>query len=146
MALQFRKVKRKVMNGPEEGQEKYYALARTSGVSTLDKMCKLICARSSMSSADVKAVFDSLNWAMGLELDSGNVVQLGELGNFRLSLSSEGAATEEELDATMIRQARIIFTPGSALRKMRSEVTFTPVKLIEKECTKEHEDEPEGGI
>jgi len=145
MALQFRKVKRKVLNGPEEGQEKYYALARTSGTSDLDKMCTLISARSAMSSADVKAVFDSLNWAMGLELNSGNIVQLGELGNFRLSLSSEGTATEKELDANKIRRARIIFTPGAALRKMRSEVSFTPVKPIEKEC--EHEEEgPEGGL
>lgn len=146
MALQFRKVKRKVMNGPEKDQEKYYALARTSGISSLDKMCNLICSRSAMSSADVKAVFDSLNWAMGLELDSGNIVQLGELGSFRLSLSSDGADTEKELDAHMIRRARIIFTPGSALRRVRDEVSFVPVRPVEKECTHEEEEENPGEL
>ena len=132
MALTFKKVKRKVLNGPEEGQEKYYAMAKTSGVSDFDKMCHLISSRSTVSSADVKGVLDSLNWAMDLELKSGLVVQLGELGNFRLSLSSEGTATEEELSADKIKSARIIFTPGAALRETRKRVTFTPVQVEKK--------------
>lgn len=137
MALAFRKVKRKVLNGPEEGQEKYYAMAKTSGVSTFEKMCHLISSRSTVSSADVKGVLDSLNWAMDLELKSGYVVQLGELGNFRLSLSSEGTETEKDLTADKIKNTRIIFSPGSALRKTRDEVTFTPVQVVEKIVTKE---------
>jgi len=68
MALAFRKVKRKILNGPEKDQEKYYAVARTMGITDLDKMCNLIGARSTVSSADVKGVLDSLNWAMDLEL------------------------------------------------------------------------------
>lgn len=143
MALAFSKVKRKVLNGPEQGQEKYYAVARTSGISTFEKMCHLISSRSTVSSADVKGVLDSLNWAMDLELKSGYVVQLGELGNFRLSLSSEGTATEKELKADKIKGARIIFSPGAALRTTRGEVTFTPVQVVEKVVEKE---EPEGGF
>jgi len=143
MALGFRKVKRKVMNGPEEGQEKYYAMAMTTNVTTFDKMCNLIASRSTVSSADIKGVLDSLNWAMDMELKSGNIVQLGELGNFRLSLSSEGVTTEEEVTAERIRGARIIFSPGAMLRDTRRKVTFAPAKVIEKVVVKEPED-PEG--
>lgn len=140
MALKFRVVKRKVLNGVDKDQVKNYAMAKTNGVSDLDKLCKLICSRSTLSSADVKAVLDSLNWAMDLELSSGNVVQLGEFGNFRLSICSEGTATEEEFDATKIKKARIIFFPGSSLRATRSDVSFTPddVKVVEAACDKPH--------
>lgn len=140
MALKFRVVKRKVMNGAEKDTVKNYAMAKTSGKTDLDKLCKLISSRSTVSSADVKAVLDSLNWAMDLELSAGNVVQLGELGNFRLSLSSEGTVDEKDFDATKIKKARILFYPGAALRATRSVVTFTPddVKVVEKECDKPH--------
>lgn len=129
MALTFKKVKRKILNGPEEGQEKYYAVAKASGIASLDHMCMLIGARSTVSSADVKGVLDSLNWAMDLELRAGRLVQLGELGNFRLTISSEGTATEKDLTADKIKKARIIFSPGSALRETRKTVTFTPVQV-----------------
>lgn len=140
MALKFRKVKRKVLNGPEKDSEKYYAMAKTTGVTDMNKICKLISSRSTVSSADVKGVLDSLNWAMDLELSSGQVVQLGELGNFRLSLSSEGTDTEKELDANKIKRARIIFSPGAALRNTCSETTFVPddVVVVETECDKQH--------
>ena len=85
MAVKIKVVKRKVLNGAEKDSVKNYAIAKTSGTSDLNKLCKLICSRSTLSSADVKAVLDSLNWAMDLELSSGNVVQLGEFGNFRMS-------------------------------------------------------------
>lgn len=146
MALTFRKVKRKVLNGPEEGQEKYYAMAKATGITYLEEMCELIGARSTVSSADVKGVLDSLNWAMARELKAGRVVQLGELGNFRLSLSSEGVVTEEEVTADKIIGARIIFSPGAALRDARSKVTFTPVQVVEKIIYKDPEEEIPGGV
>lgn len=140
MALKFRVVKRKVLSGADKDAVKTYAMAKTSGTAGLDKICQLISSRSTVSSADVKAVLDSLNWAMGLELSAGNVVQLGELGNFRLSLSSEGTANEEDFDATKIKKARIVFHPGASLRTTRNEVTFAPedVRIVEKECDRPH--------
>jgi predicted histone-like DNA-binding protein len=144
MALKFRKVARKVIGGDEKGTTKYYAVAKSAGLSGMDKICKLISARSTVSSADVKAVFDSLAWAMDLELSSGNVVQLGELGNFRLSISSLGMATKEDLNASKIRRARIIFSPGAILRNTRQSVSFeamdVEVEVEEKECEREHID------
>lgn len=132
MAVKFKIVKRKVLNGAEKDSVKNYAIAKTSGTSDLNKLCKLICSRSTLSSADVKAVLDSLNWAMDLELSSGNVVQLGELGNFRMTLNSEGTDKPEDFDATKIKGARIIFYPGSALRTTRKEVSFEPLESVKK--------------
>ena len=129
MAVKFKVVKRKVLNGAEKDSVKNYAIAKTSGTSDLNKLCKLICSRSTLSSADVKAVLDSLNWAMDLELSSGNVVQLGEFGNFRMSINSEGT----------IKGVRIIFFPGSALRTTRNEVNFEPLEVTKKSAGSDSE-------
>ncbi|MDR3142773.1 MAG: hypothetical protein LBU37_13755 [Tannerellaceae bacterium] len=129
-----------MLNGDEKGTTKYYAVAKSAGLSGVDKICKLISARSTVSSADVKAVFDSLAWAMDMELSSGNVVQLGELGNFRLSVSSEGMATKDEVNASKIKKARIIFSPGAVLRDTRQNVSFEAldVEVEQKECNRAH--------
>ncbi|MDR2968360.1 MAG: hypothetical protein LBV32_01995 [Tannerellaceae bacterium] len=147
MALAFSKVKRKVLNGPEAGQERYYAVAKATGITRLEEMCELIGARSTGSSADVKGVLDSLNWAMALELKAGRVVQLGELGNFRLSISSKGSLTEEEVTSDRVTGTRILFSPGSVLRYAQSQTVFTPIRVVEKIIYKDQEKEtPEGEI
>lgn len=137
MALKFRKVQRKVLSGTDKDTVKTYAVAKSSGYCDMAKLCELISNRSAMSSADVKAVLDSLNWAMGLELRSGNIVQVGEFGNFRLSVTSLGTATEKEFNATRIKKARIVFFPGSSLRFSNFLTTF-------EEYDDKEETEPEG--
>ena len=126
MAVKFKVVKRKVLNGAEKDSVKNYAIAKTSGTSDLNKLCKLICSRSTLSSADVK-------------VSSGNVVQLGEFGNFRMSINSEGTNTPEDFDATKIKGARIIFFPGSALRTTRNEVNFEPLAVTKKSAGSDSE-------
>ena len=73
------------------------------------------------------------------ELSSGNVVQLGEFGNFRMSINSEGTNTPEDFDATKIKGARIIFFPGSALRTTRNEVNFEPLEVTKKSAGSDSE-------
>ncbi|MCC8172033.1 MAG: hypothetical protein LIP00_09685 [Parabacteroides sp.] len=124
MAIKYKKVQHKVLAGADKDKVKTYAMAKTNGVCDLQKLCKLISARSTVSSADVKAVLDCLNWVMDLELQAGNVVQVGELGNFRFTLSSEGTENEKDFNASKIRRANLVFTPGRALRLSRNEATF----------------------
>ncbi|MDH6304501.1 putative histone-like DNA-binding protein [Parabacteroides sp. PF5-5] len=142
MSLKFRKVQRKVLSGVDAGKTKTYASAKANGYCDLKKLCKLISARSAMSSADVKAILDSLNWVMDVELQSGNIVQLGEFGNFRLSLSSEGTDKEEAFTASNIRKAKIVFFPGASLRQTRDTMDYEQEKPYEKEkeCNRTHLD------
>ena len=140
MALKFTKVQRELRMGAEAGTVKTYAMAKSSGMCDLEKLCKMISARSTLSSADVKATLDSLNWAMDMELQAGNIVQLGEFGNFRLSVRSEGADTPEEFTAAQIKAAHIVFSPGKSLRTTKAGVSFQydAPTVVEVECDKPH--------
>jgi predicted histone-like DNA-binding protein len=133
MALKFRTVEKMILMGNEAGKVKTIAIAKTNGYCDTEKLCELISARSSISSADVKAVFDSLNWVMYMELRSGNIVQLGEFGSFRLSIRSRSTDTEDELRApSHIKKAHILFTPGASLRQTKNNVKFEHENSYEK--------------
>lgn len=54
-----------------------------------DELYKLISERSALSSADVKATLDSLNYYFNYFLAQGKSVELDELGIFSLGLKSE---------------------------------------------------------
>lgn len=140
MSLKYRTVKRKVLAGQEKDQVKTYGVAKSSYYCDMWKLCELVASRSAMSSGDVKSILDSLNWVIDLELRSGAIVQVGELGNFRMSLSSKGAADGEKFTADMIKKARIVFTPGSILRNTSLNASFESddVKTVTEECDKPH--------
>jgi len=143
MALMYKKVQRKVLAGLEAGKIKTYAIAKARGYSNMERLCELVSTRSAMSSADVKSILDSLNWAIGFELKVGNIVQVGEFGNFRLSLSSEGAENEEDFSSHMIKKSKIIFSPGKSLRRTNNEMGFESADEVAKK--EEEGDDEEGG-
>ncbi|MCD8268971.1 MAG: HU family DNA-binding protein [Parabacteroides sp.] len=144
MALKFRKVQRRVLSGDDKDKVKTYAVAKSSNYCDMEKLCELISSCSAMSSADVKAILDSLNWAMGLELHSGSIVQVGEFGSFRMTLRSKGADTKEAFNASMIKKARIVFMPGSSLRWTAELTRFEEddVKVVEKKAEDDEDDRP----
>lgn len=140
MAQNYKLVKRMTKPGDTTSARKYYAMSKSNGVSDLTYLCKLISARSTVSSADVKAVLDSLNYVLDLELQAGRIVQLGEFGNFRMSVSSDGADTPTVFSSSMLREPKIIFTPGASLRTTKKTAEFSRV-----EAEKEPAEGGEGG-
>lgn len=134
MAQGYRIVMKKNLSQKEgEPEQKAYAIPKYNGYTDMENLCTIISARSSMSSADVKAVLDNLNFVLDLELKAGRIVQLGELGNFRLSLSSDGSITKSGFSASLLKKARILFTPGKSLRGTASNAGFVSMEQKEKE-------------
>ena len=129
MAQKYKLVMKKNLGkDADKAPRKLYAIPKYNGYTDMALLCKLISARSTASSADVKAVLDSLIFVLDLELQAGRIVNVGELGNFRLSLSSAGTETKKDFSQSKLRGARIIFTPGEALRTIgtTSFAAYTP--------------------
>jgi hypothetical protein len=57
-------------------------------------------------------------------LGDGNIIRLGDPGSIRITLSSEGKATPEEVGAGCIKKVRTIFVPGSRIKKMLETTNF----------------------
>ncbi|MCD7936902.1 MAG: HU family DNA-binding protein [Tannerellaceae bacterium] len=117
MALSYKLISRRNLakDAPADSRL-YYAQTRATGEATLSEICSLIQERSTVSSADVKAVLDSLIFVMKHELANGRIVRLTDFGSFRITFGSTGTETEEEFTSACIRRPKYTFTPGPELR------------------------------
>ncbi|MDY3339173.1 HU family DNA-binding protein [Riemerella anatipestifer] len=106
------------------GDKKFYASPVYQGEKTLEGLTKDIEKISTVSGADIRAVLYALVDVMQTSLSDGQIVRLGELGSMRVSLSSEGKAKEEEVTSAAVKSAKVLFTPGSDLKKMLQTLKF----------------------
>ncbi len=129
MALMYKLVERKnLKKGVPENSTQFYAQSVSTGKVELDEICSEISDSSTVNSADVKAVLDRLNFVLDKHMRAGRIVQLGEMGNFRFSLGSKGADSEDQFDASLIRTPRIVFAPGSKLRTARKSASYEKIQ------------------
>ena len=61
------------------------------------------------------------------QLLNGNKIQLGELGTFGISISSEGAESIDKFTAKNIKAVNILFDPGKDFENMIDRADFNPV-------------------
>lgn len=104
---------------PLNGEVKYYPQIAPATPMTINQIIKRVEKRSTVSSADVKAVLDALQYEVIDALESGNSVRLGDLGSFRLTIKADGMATAAEAKkqgAKLIKQVKVQFTKSTAMR------------------------------
>ncbi|MGP2570510.1 HU family DNA-binding protein [Ornithobacterium rhinotracheale] len=109
---------------PQDKSKKWYANAVNAGTTEQRAIAKNISEKSSLTAGDIANVIENLLEEMPKELIEGKSVKLGEFGTFRLSLSSEGVSNEKDFNATKIKGAKVIFTPGVALKKALSDIKY----------------------
>lgn len=86
---------------------------------TLAQIVKRVEKRSTVSSDDVKAVLDALQYEVIEALEAGNTVRLGDIGSFRLTIKSQGVETAAEAKkkgAQLIKQVNVQFTKSTTMR------------------------------
>ncbi|MGR4837730.1 MULTISPECIES: HU family DNA-binding protein [unclassified Bacteroides] len=106
-------------NPLKKNEVKYYPQAAPTTPVTLAQIIKRIEKRSTVSSADVKAVLDALQYEVVDALENGNTVRLGDIGSFRLTIKAEGAATAAEAKikgAKLIKKVNVQFTKSTVMR------------------------------
>ena len=96
----------------------------SSGRKTLKNISRDIEDKSSLSRGDIGNVLDNLVDQIPKYLLDGQTVSLGELGSLRLTLSSEGADKAKDFNASMIKNVKIVFTPGKMLKEEVAKATF----------------------
>ena len=109
------------------GNVKYYASTVTDGVMDIDDLTKAIEKISTVSGADIRAVLYSLVDVTADGLARGANIKMGDLGNFRISVSSEGKDTPKDVTANAVKKVSIIFTPGKRLKETLNNLKYTKV-------------------
>lgn len=104
--------------------KKYYANHVNKGKKTFAEIKRDIEDMSSLTRGDIGNVLDNLVDQVPKYLLDGQSVSLGELGTLRLSFSSEGAINPDEFEVGMIKNIKIIFTPGVLLKEAIAKAKF----------------------
>lgn len=125
MAQKFKLIERRNL-GKDNGDvpRKYYAQAVNNGYVAFDELCLEIAENCTLTSADVKAVMDRMNYILDKNLKAGRIVQFGEIGSFRLAVGSTGSVDVKSFNASLIKKPKIVFTPGSKLQTTRTLTSF----------------------
>lgn len=128
MAQKFKLVERKNLGKDNtENPKKFYAQAVNNGYVPFTELCADIAEGCTLTSADVKAVLDRMNFMLDKHLKAGRIVQFGEIGNFRLALGSSGSLSTKGFNTSQIKKPRIVFHPGDKLQETRTLATFEHV-------------------
>ncbi len=123
MAVKYKVIK-KINPLKKTDPKKSYATIASEGEITLKQISKRIAAMSTVNSGDILAVLDLLLQILIEELSNGKTLRFGDFGSFALSLSSEGKDTDDEVTAAVIKAAKILFRPGSDLKKMLATLDY----------------------
>jgi predicted histone-like DNA-binding protein len=122
MALWLKKIQKK--NPQDLTQSKWYLTQEKSGTVGIKDIAKEIEGRSALSLGDVQSVLSNLVEVLPVFLKLGQSVNLEGFGSFRVSVSSEGTATPEELNARHIKGVKLLFLPSADLKRNLEGITF----------------------
>ncbi len=107
---------------------KAYAKNQVSEIWSLEKFAKHISDHNGVySRGTVKGVISDMCECLVEQLLNGNKIQLGELGTFGISISSEGAESIEKFASKNIKAVNILFTPGADFENLIDRAEFNPV-------------------
>ncbi|MCK0204036.1 HU family DNA-binding protein [Ornithobacterium rhinotracheale] len=124
MAVKYNITERK---NPQKRDEpgKFYANAKADGEINLKEIAQEIAGGSTtVSDTDVLAVLNDLIKVAVRHMSNGEIVKLGDFGNFQITISSEGAAGADKFNPSMIKGNKVTFRPGEELRKMLKLVKY----------------------
>ncbi len=122
--INYSLVLRNVVPG-EDGEKAVYAMAQSDSKMSLREFSKHIADHGSVyDRATVEGVMTKAVECLREQLLLGRIVELGDLGNFSISLSCNPAKTATEFTAKNIKAVRARWTPGIDFRNLMDDAEF----------------------
>ncbi|WP_106828438.1 HU family DNA-binding protein [Parabacteroides pacaensis] len=125
MAMNYQFVKRRDMRpDAPKGQMLYYAQTFCAGRTKFNDLAEFLAGHCSMSRGDVMNILDAMIFFMQKLLLKGDVVEMGELGNFRITAGSQGVADIKDFDTKLFHRPKITYVPGVMLTSIFHKVKY----------------------
>ena len=115
----------------KEMPPKYYASAQTNKIVSLDEFSKHIASHGCVyKRADIAAVLTMAVDCLREMLLNGYKIELGDLGSFYVSLSSEGTLTAKEFNPIHhIKSVNVNWERGLSFQNMKEDAEFNQVAI-----------------
>lgn len=108
-----------------KSDSKYYASPEYGEEVDISMLAKEISKNCTLTPADIVAVIESFLDKMPQYLKNSNRIRLDKFGIFKLSFSSQGQETAEDVSSADIKSPRVLFTPSAQLKRELSDITYT---------------------
>lgn len=128
MSVKFKVVQKSQPGVKGGGEKKFYASPNMKGEKGISQITKGLEKRSTINGADIRAVLYGLSDITKEAMANGEIIRLDGIGSFRVSFSSEGKDTADEVTANSIKAPRIIFTPSKELKDVLATLTYEKIK------------------
>ena len=110
-----------------EAPKKFYPSIQSSGRMTLRELAEQASQMSTLSTTDMMAAIESFLTIVPRELSKGNIVELGDFGNFWLRSSAEGAEAATEVRGNQIIGILPRFNPGKEFKRVLDSAEFEKI-------------------
>jgi predicted histone-like DNA-binding protein len=122
MSVKLKKIQR--VNPLDRTQSKWYLVHEKSGTVGMNRIVADIRDRSAMTAGDVKNVLTNLVELLPVYLKLGQSIKLEGVGTFRISVSSSGTETAQELTVRQAKKPKITFLPCQELKLSMENINF----------------------
>ena len=110
-------------NPLDQEHKQRYATSVNAGKIDTRMIAKTLAQKSSLTTGDVMNVLENLLEEIPRWLSQGYSVSLGELGTFRLSLSSQGVKEQKEFNTRTIKK-KVVFLPSKSFKSELKTIPF----------------------
>jgi predicted histone-like DNA-binding protein len=107
-----------------EAPKKYYPSIQSTGRVSMIELAKRASDMSTLSTPDMVAAIEVLLTIIPDELAHGNIVELGDFGNFWLRSSAEGIEDPAKVSGDQITTLIPRFIPGKRFKHVLRQVQF----------------------
>jgi len=114
----------KIIPVNSNGSLRYFPRAIQSGIMDLDQLTEQISTSTTLTETDCQAVVFSLVHHISRALQDGNIVRLGHLGSFQISVKGTSSDTAEEVSTKNISTASIVYRPGPRFKKLLKNLEY----------------------
>ncbi len=129
MALFYNRAQRRNPQDPE-GPQKWYPVLRSTGMIKQSELAKLLADETTLNPKEAEMAIYQLFKVIVRVLFTGATVPLGDMGSFRLTISTTGADTEAEATADKVKQVNLRFMPSKDLKHELSKAEFIYLKSM----------------
>jgi predicted histone-like DNA-binding protein len=124
-AIQYRVIRRGQPGVVGGGDQKYYAFIKRDRTITLREIVEDITAMSTLTKGDALNAIENFLDLIPKYIRKGHIVNLGQLGTFRINISSNGLDIAEKVTAYSIKGSRVVFSPSAEMKMKLAELRYT---------------------
>lgn len=104
MSIFFNKVQRPSNPGDKDSEKKWYPRVKSINLASEKEVAQIIADETTLNPKEAEMVLSLLQKAVTILLKAGRNVRLGDWASFYVTVSAEGADTEEECTAQKIKK------------------------------------------